>query len=313
MSENLHWFKGNTHTHTTLSDGDASPDDVIRWYAENGYGFLAITDHGVYAPPEDFDGHGLTLIGGTELGGLAQKPVWIMNERQETTPIHAVGLGVSQHLESFSADTVLQTIQMNVDSIGQTGAVPVMSHPNYWWAFGDREMTQVTGCDHFELVNQHPACFPYGDEEHASVEIFWDRCLSAGRKLYGLAADDAHQYQQWGPGYANPGKGWIVARSASSSPGDILRAIRSGDFYASTGVALVEYTVTESRILVGVDETTTPDGFEVLFIGLDGEIQFAGSSNPIEYEFRGDEVYVRAKVKATAGSYAWTQPVFLEA
>ena len=24
------WFKGNTHTHTTESDGDSSPDDVVE-------------------------------------------------------------------------------------------------------------------------------------------------------------------------------------------------------------------------------------------------------------------------------------------
>ena len=27
----LTWFKGNTHTHSLNSDGDSSPDDVVRW------------------------------------------------------------------------------------------------------------------------------------------------------------------------------------------------------------------------------------------------------------------------------------------
>src|SRR5262245_46662494 len=26
------WYKGNTHTHTTNSDGDSAPVDVVRWY-----------------------------------------------------------------------------------------------------------------------------------------------------------------------------------------------------------------------------------------------------------------------------------------
>ena len=25
------WLKGNTHTHTTNSDGDTAPDEVARW------------------------------------------------------------------------------------------------------------------------------------------------------------------------------------------------------------------------------------------------------------------------------------------
>src|SRR6188508_2948403 len=39
------WFKGNTHTHTINSDGDSTPDEVVRWYREHGYQFLVLTDH----------------------------------------------------------------------------------------------------------------------------------------------------------------------------------------------------------------------------------------------------------------------------
>ena len=41
----LHWYKGNTHTHTLNSDGDSTPDDVVRWYREHGYRFLVLSDH----------------------------------------------------------------------------------------------------------------------------------------------------------------------------------------------------------------------------------------------------------------------------
>ena len=41
----LHWYRGNTHTHTINSDGDTSPDGVARWYREHDYNFLFITDH----------------------------------------------------------------------------------------------------------------------------------------------------------------------------------------------------------------------------------------------------------------------------
>ena len=41
--EGLRWFKGNTHTHTTESDGDSSPEYVARWYKEHGYDFLVLS------------------------------------------------------------------------------------------------------------------------------------------------------------------------------------------------------------------------------------------------------------------------------
>src|SRR5215208_50623 len=58
------WYKGNTHTHTLNSDGDSTPDEVVRWYREHGYQFLVITDHDKITI---VDGGGLLLIPGEEV------------------------------------------------------------------------------------------------------------------------------------------------------------------------------------------------------------------------------------------------------
>ncbi|WP_422355240.1 PHP domain-containing protein [Roseivirga pacifica] len=39
------WYKGNLHTHTYWSDGDAFPEMVLDWYKTNGYDFVSLTDH----------------------------------------------------------------------------------------------------------------------------------------------------------------------------------------------------------------------------------------------------------------------------
>lgn len=41
------WYKGQTHTHTLWSDGDAPPDYVTHLYKERGYNFISITEHNV--------------------------------------------------------------------------------------------------------------------------------------------------------------------------------------------------------------------------------------------------------------------------
>src|SRR3982751_3177323 len=41
----LHWYRGNTHAHTSESDGDSPPLVVARWYKDAGYQFTFITDH----------------------------------------------------------------------------------------------------------------------------------------------------------------------------------------------------------------------------------------------------------------------------
>jgi len=41
------WFKGNLHTHTFWSDGNDFPEMVAEWYRDNGYNFLALSDHNI--------------------------------------------------------------------------------------------------------------------------------------------------------------------------------------------------------------------------------------------------------------------------
>jgi hypothetical protein len=44
-AEDLHWFKGNTHTHSLWSDGNDFPEMIAAWYKDQGYDFLALSDH----------------------------------------------------------------------------------------------------------------------------------------------------------------------------------------------------------------------------------------------------------------------------
>jgi hypothetical protein len=41
------WLKGNLHTHSLWSDGDDFPEMIALWYKQNGYQFLALSDHNI--------------------------------------------------------------------------------------------------------------------------------------------------------------------------------------------------------------------------------------------------------------------------
>lgn len=43
----LRWWKGNLHTHSLWSDGDDFPEMIAQWYSDQGYNFLALSDHNV--------------------------------------------------------------------------------------------------------------------------------------------------------------------------------------------------------------------------------------------------------------------------
>lgn len=46
------WWKGNLHTHTFWSDGNDFPEMVCEWYRDNGWNFLALSDHNVLSRGE---------------------------------------------------------------------------------------------------------------------------------------------------------------------------------------------------------------------------------------------------------------------
>ena len=66
MQMKLFWddkpfYRGNTHCHTTRSDGRRSPEEVIALYREAGYDFLALTDHRRLSAPTHLEGCMLLL------------------------------------------------------------------------------------------------------------------------------------------------------------------------------------------------------------------------------------------------------------
>ncbi len=46
------WWKGNLHTHSYWSDGDDYPEMIVSWYRDNGYSFVALSDHDILAEGE---------------------------------------------------------------------------------------------------------------------------------------------------------------------------------------------------------------------------------------------------------------------
>ncbi|WP_157637784.1 PHP domain-containing protein [Flexithrix dorotheae] len=46
------WYKGNLHTHSYWSDGDAFPEMIMEWYKTNDYQFVALSDHNIFQEGE---------------------------------------------------------------------------------------------------------------------------------------------------------------------------------------------------------------------------------------------------------------------
>ena len=298
------WYKGNIHTHTTESDGDSSPETVVRWYRRHGYDFLVLSDH-----------NHLTLLDYSSGKRRFKKPLMIPGEEvslrlpDSRKSVHLGATGISQLVEPVAATEVVPTLQANIDAILSAGGIACINHPNFTWAFDHREIRQVTKASLLEVFNGHPAVNVYGAPGKFSYEEIWDGVLSAGRPIFGVATDDAHNFIDFIPQVSNPGRGWVVVEAEESSPEAIVAALASGAFYASTGVTLRTLDVSEGCISLSV-EPHRDFIYTIRYIGQGGKVLAEVVGAEANYLVRGDEGYVRATVLSSRGSKAWTQPVF---
>jgi hypothetical protein len=305
LVQKLNWYKGNTHTHTVKSDGDSTPEEVVRWYREHGYNFLVLTDHNFLTEVNELN------------SGFGVENKFIVVKGDEVTsrfgdkPIHVNGLNVDRLIGPQIGNSVVEVIQKSVNEIRAARGVPHINHPNFGWAITADELKQVEHNKLFEIFNGHPLTNNQGGGGKPGLEEMWDAILSSGKLLYGIAVDDAHHFKTpWKTTAALPGKGWIMVRTDQLTTAAVLDALERGDFYASTGVRLTDYQVDQTSMTVTIAEAETTK-YRVQFIGRNGRILSESITSPAVYRFRGDEIYVRAKVIDSNGRIAWMQPAMV--
>ncbi|MFH1763076.1 MAG: CehA/McbA family metallohydrolase [Gemmatimonadota bacterium] len=299
------WFKGNTHAHTTESDGDSSPEYVAQWYKDHGYDFLILSDHNTLTDPGTLAhlvDDGFLLIPGEEVTSFF-----------EDRAVHVNGLNLQEFVAPRQDSTLIGTIQANVDAVREKAGVPHINHPNYGWSMGPDDLASVGGYRLLEIFNGHPAVHNHGGGGFPSMEEVWDILLTRGKRVYGIAVDDAHHFQgEFSPTRINPGRGWVVVKAPDRSAASLMEALEEGRFYSSTGVDLEDVVVEGTRLEVHI----RPKGnfkYTTTFFGPGGRVLGIGFGTVAVFDLTGSESYVRARVEDSGGAIAWVQPVFVRA
>ena len=301
------WLKGNLHCHSTNSDGHASPEGVAAYYRSIGMDFVTISDHNRLTSPAEY------------VAALSEDQAAIpCCEYTGAKSCHVVAVDVERAVspEAGQNDRLpIEILQDGVDRTREAGGVPVLCHPCWNWAYDDSDILQLTDVSHFEVFNAAPDCNSYPVAGRSAPEEIWDRVLSAGHWMYGVATDDAHWYDN-GETIGKPptvgslgGKGWCVVWAEELSRAAIRSSFEAGRFYASTGVELTDYRVSEGGMSVAA-RLWCDQRVVVEFIGAGGEVLAREYAATAFYRFRGDEGYVRARILDSSGGIALTQPVF---
>jgi hypothetical protein len=190
--------------------------------------------------------------------------------------------------------------------------VPHINHPNFGWALTIDDLRRVRNYTLLEIYNGHPEVNNLGGGGVPGLEEIWDRLLSNGTLVYGIAVDDAHVFKKPGdPTVSGPGRGWVVVRAAQLEARALVEAMERGDFYASTGVVLDSLDATSKSMTIKVKPAVASSKYRIQFIGRDGRVLSEVPDASATYTFTGSERYVRARVIESNGRVAWVQPVMV--
>jgi len=281
------WLRGNLHTHTTVSDGQMTPQEAVAAYEAAGYDFLALTDHERLADPSVVATNRLLVIAGIET--LCTNPTG-------GPSYHLVGLGLPADFRVPRS----KHIQTAVDAVNEAGGLAVIAHP-YWTGHNSKDMEIVRDFAAVEVFNTNCEV----TIARGTSSVHWDDLLAQGRRVLGLAVDDAHSTPR------DVFQGWVLAKCAERTREAVMAALAAGRFYSTCGPAIESLAIEGSRIAV---RTSPVACIRFICDGPRGKLVRSDDGSPVstaQFEAAGSELYVRVECTDARGRSAWTNPIFV--
>ncbi len=280
------WFRGNTHLHSTVSDGRKTIPELGQLYRQAGYDFLCLTDHWTASNLDTYHtGDGLLWINGVELNAPDARGV----------EYHYVALG---DLNGISDKLSLEEALI---SVRQQGAFIILAHP-FWMGltFDDCERFPAHAVELYNHICWH-------ENGKGDGLVFWENMLGKNKGILGIASDDAHFIYN-PPAWKG---GWVMVNAAECSREAILRALRAGNYYSSCGPEFSQIEYRDGKVQV----TTSP----VQMIRLVGPgkfgkaigVSYDAELTSAEFEIPDHWAYAYVEIEDNHKRRAWTNTLFL--
>ena len=299
LPENGNFYRGNLHAHTVSSDGHNSTEELIQFYKDAKYDFLAITDHNIYTDLSDRSTDDFLLIPGAEIGIY------------KSSFLHVLAIGNPSessfhHGKIFPADWRYHAkLPELIDLIHQNGNLAIYAHPT---SSGTdiRSLMDLENLDGIEIFN----AMQESSEKDGFSEVYFDQLIESDKKIMAYATDNTHNIK-------SPLFGSITVKADSLSYNSLFGALKSGAFYASCSKdihhvaeifnfyvnekneAIIECSKCRSVFIMSSKDSHLYEG------PLHAPITFAVHPIPSGAEF------VRAICTDYDGNISWTQAIWL--
>jgi len=281
---------GNFHAHSEawggLTFGDLPRHQLYALYKERGYDVIAISDYMSLTPAEGDTG---------EIHVSSYEHGFLPGRRHHTV----IG---AEHVNwmDYPLGPATRQKQHVLDLLRPGAPFIVLNHVTKANSFDISDMERLTGYDAIEVATKYGVW-----------DDFWDAALSAGRPIWGMAADDGHVQREQGNAGSHLGIGRVVIHTDERTPEAVLKALQDGRFhslYTRQGegpIALQYFEVEDGVLRVRIGERAD----FIRFYGPHGVLrhQVTGRSEA-SYRPTADDPYVRVELYAH-GAVLFANPI----
>lgn len=327
LPSNGNIYKANLHSHSTVSDGKLTPQELKDAYAAKGYSILSITDHEYLMSHEELnDEHFLTIAGyemqlkapATEdfpfprvchLNLYAKTPKGQpqvcyspdrMPAKMKDWPVHYTG-------PVYHATYRPECVNHIIAEANANGFLVSYNHPH--WSMEDLTIfSRYEGMFAMEIYNND--CVSIGIPEW-NVQS-WEWMLRRNKRIFCLACDDNHNKHPFDDPLCDSFGGWLMIHAPALEYGSVISAMEKGNFYASTGPEIHTLYIEDGYLHVTCSEAA--DIVMATFGRKYGHLRAKQGESVTEAAFPIPKgcLYVRVEVRDHQGRCAESQAYWLD-
>lgn len=320
------FYKVNFHSHTNISDGKQTAEEVKQSYKALGYSAVCFTDHELLVSHKELcddsfiaiDGYEVCIKKRLDVPSGSLEPLYHFNliSKFQDNPImpkffrdHPAKFGNSKKLRQSATNyaELIEYTEYNDDwlnaylkDVVDRGFIVNYNHPQ--WSLQTLE-------DYVNLKNIHSIEVINGEERETlndNTSLHFEQMLRAGMRVCPTAGDDNHSL-------ADIGIAWTMLKAKELSYSALIEAYEKGHCYASEGPEIYSLILDGDKIKV---ETSPASAIVLIGEGRSGKILTSRTETYTyaEFDYIPEKLgsYFRIEVRDSQGYKAYSNAYFID-
>ena len=314
LPEGGKFYKVNMHSHTVLSDGKQTPEELKQMYMDAGYSAIAFTEHRRFHNLNHLTDENFVAINSFELDYNDSEKVpfcfyegapqcfshveCIHMNVYAKDPNRTTGVDVDDLKTGFTVENINKMIQRCKDE----DFLVVYNHPR--WSLNTYPLySQLRGLDGIEIDNG--ASSRSSDMDYAPY--VYDQMACCGIRMTNVAGDDNHDKHHFF-------HAWTMVKAPALTYADLIESIEKGNSYTSSGPEIKELFIEGDEVTIRCSEAAGVY-YHTAGRAKACKLDESGQHQPItEATFKIDpmHLYFRITVKDYSGNRADTRIYYLD-